>query len=99
MIEIASAKIRRGESVPFGQLELCATTVKWKEQAPVPLVELDSVQINGATLRIKRVGRWLGVVRVRSDKIPDVLVFLELVESLAPQLKSTAMDPVARIRL
>jgi len=29
--------------------------------------------------------------------VPDVLVFLEALESLAPQIKSTEIDPLARV--
>jgi len=31
--------------------------------------------------------------------VPDVLVFLEALESLAPQIKSTGIDPLARVRM
>jgi hypothetical protein len=31
------------------------------------------------------------------ERQPDVLLFLETLESLAPQIKSTAIDPLARV--
>jgi len=53
----------------------------------------------GTNLRVKRQGKWLSVISVRSDKVPNVLVFLEVLESLAPQVKSTGIDPLARVRV
>jgi len=53
----------------------------------------------GANLQIKRQGKWLSAVSVRSNKVPDVLVFLEVLESLAPQIKATGVDPLARVRM
>jgi len=38
-------------------------------------------------------------ISLRSDKVPDVLVFLETLESVAPQIKSTGIDPLARVRM
>ena len=52
-----------------------------------------------SNLVVKRQGKWVSAISVRSDKVPNVLVFLEALESLAPQVKSTAVDPLARVRL
>ena len=52
-----------------------------------------------SNLQIKRHGKWLSAISVRSDKVPDVLVFLEVLESLAPQIKSTGINPLARVRM
>jgi len=35
----------------------------------------------------------------RSDKVPNILVFLEVLDSLAPQLRGGQIDPLARVRL
>ena len=32
-------------------------------------------------------------------RVPDVLVFLEILESLMPQVKSIGIDPLARVRM
>ena len=48
---------------------------------------------------LKREGKWMAAISVRSDKVPNVLVFLEVLESLAPQVKSTGIDPLARVRM
>jgi Family of unknown function (DUF6585) len=99
MVSAARSKLQRGETLSFGQLGLSATSVKWKQQAPIPLAQLSSAEIVGTDLRLKRPGKWMSAVRVRSDKIPNVLVFLELVESLAPQLKRDEVGPLAGVRI
>ena len=94
------ARVQRGESVHFGELALSSVNLTWKKQTPVLLRDLASAQIVGTNLVIKRQGkRWGSVVNVRSSKVPDVLVFLEVLEGQAPQLKSNEIDPLARIRL
>ena len=52
-----------------------------------------------SNLQIKRQGKWRNAISLRSDKVPDVLVFLETLESVAPQIKSTGIDPLARVRM
>jgi hypothetical protein len=52
-----------------------------------------------SNLQIKQQGKWRNAISVRSDKVPDVLVFLETLEFLAPQIKATGIDPLARVRM
>jgi hypothetical protein len=99
MVSAAQTQIQRGETVRFGDLALSATLLTWKTQSSIPVSELSRAEIVGKYLRIKRAGKWLDTVSVRSDKIPNVLVFLEVLDSVAPQLKSTEMDPLARVRV
>jgi hypothetical protein len=84
--------------VQFGGLGLSATVVTWKG-ASIPVSEITKAELVRSNLQIKRQGKWLSSVSVRSDKVPDVLVFLETLESLAPQIKSTGIDPLARVRI
>jgi hypothetical protein len=72
--------------------------VTWKE-ASILVSEIAKAELAGSNLQIKRSGKWLSAVKVRSSKVPDVLVFLEVLESLSPQIKSTGVDPLARVRL
>jgi hypothetical protein len=99
MVAAARAKVQRGETVLFGSLSLSAANLVWKNQPPIPLSELTRAEIAGTNLKIKRTGKWTSAISVRSDKVPDVLVFLEVLESVAPQLKSSEIDPLARVRL
>ena len=98
MVQNARTRIQRGETVPFGGLGLSAMAIAWKGSS-IPVSEITSAELAGSNLQIKRQGKWLSVVSVRSIKVPNVLVFLEVLESLAPQIKSTGIDPLARVRM
>ena len=98
MVQNVKARLQRGETVQFGGLGLNATTVIWKESS-IPVSEITKAELVRTNLQIKRAGKWLSAVNVRSDKIPDVLVFLEALESIAPQVKPGGIDPLARVRM
>jgi len=98
MVQNVKAKVQRGETVQFGDLGLSATAVAWKG-ASIPVAEISKAELVGSNLQIKRQGKWISAVSVKSSKVPDVLVFLEVLESLAPQIKSTGVDPLARVRI
>ena len=98
MVQNVKSKIQRGETVRFGGLGLSATTVTWKGNL-IPVSEITKAELAGTNLQVKRTGKWLSAVNVKSNKVPDVLVFLEVLESLAPQIKSTGVDPLARVRV
>ena len=98
IVQNVKARLQRGETVQFGGLGLSATALTWKG-ASIPVSELTKAELVRSNLQIKRHGKWLSAISVRSDKVPDVLVFLEVLESLAPQLKSAGVDPLARVRM
>ena len=98
MVQSVKARLQRGETVMFGPVGLSATTVIWKSNA-IPVSQITQAEIVGSNLRVKRQGKWLAAFSVRSDKVPNVLVFLEALESLAPQIKATGIDPLARVRM
>jgi hypothetical protein len=98
MVQNTKARLQRGETVQFGAIGLSATAITWKG-ATVPVSEITKAELVRSNLQIKRNGKWRSAVSVRSDKVPDVLVFLEVLESLAPQIKSTGIDPLARVRM
>jgi len=98
MVQNAKSKVQRGETVQFGGLRISATALTWKGNS-IPVSEITGAELVRSNLQIKRSGKWMSAVNVRSNKIPDVLVFLEVLESLAPQIKSTGVDPLARVRM
>lgn len=98
MVQNAKTRLQRGETVQFGGLGLSATTVTWKSQS-IPVTQITKAELLRTNLVIKREGKWLAAISVRSDKVPNALVFLEVLESVAPQLKSTGIDPLARVRM
>ena len=98
MVESVKARLQRGETVDFGGIRLSATAVIWKNNS-IPVSEVSKAELAGVYLKVKRQGKWLAVISVKSDKVPNVLVFLEVLESLAPQIKATGIDPLARVRV
>ncbi len=98
MVQKVKARLQRGETVQFGGIGLSATAVTWKG-ASIPVSEITKAELVRSNLQVKRHGKWLSAISVRSDKVPDVLVLLETLESLAPQIKSTGIDPLARVRI
>lgn len=98
MVQSVKMRLQRGETVQFGGVGLSATAVTWKGQT-IPLTQITKAEILRTNLVIKREGKWLSAISVRSDKVPNALVFLEVLESLAPQVKSTGIDPLARVRM
>jgi len=98
MVKSAQASLQHGQTVKFGDMALSATQITWKNKTTIPVSEIKKAEIVGGNLQLKRRGKWLSAVSVRSDKVPNVLVFLEALESLAPQIKSTGIDPLARVR-
>lgn len=98
MVQNVKTRLQRGETVQFGGIGLSAAAVTWKKNS-IPLTQIVKAEIVRSNLQIKREGKWLAAISVRSDKVPNVLVFLEVLESLAPQVKSTGVDPMARVRL
>jgi hypothetical protein len=99
MVTSVRSRVERGETVFFGELALSASGVTWKTRAPVPLAEITRAEIVGRNLKIKCSGKWTSALKVRSDAIPNVLVFLEVLEAMAPQLRPTRIDPLARVQL
>lgn len=98
MVQNVKARVQRGETVQFGGVGLSATAIAWKGTS-IPVAEITKAELAGSNLQIKRQGKWISAVSVKSSKVPDVLVFLEVLESLAPQIKSTGVDPLARVRI
>ena len=98
MVQSTKTRVQRGETVQFGGIGLSATAVTWKG-ASIPISQITRAELVRSNLQIKQQGKWRNAVSVRSNKIPDVLVFLETLESLAPQIKTTGIDPLARVRM
>jgi hypothetical protein len=98
MVHSTKARLQRGKTVEFGGIGLSATTITWKG-ASIPISQVTKAELVRSNLQVKQQGKWRSAISVRSDKVPDVLVFLESLESLAPQIKSTGIDPLARVRM
>lgn len=98
MVQNTKARLQRGETVQFGGIGLSATAITWKGTSFL-VSEITKAELVRSNLQIKRHGKWRSAINVRSDKVRDVLVFLEVLEFLAPQIKSSGIDPLARVRM
>jgi len=98
MVQNTKARLQRGETVQFGGIGLSATAITWKGTS-FPVLEITKAELVRSNLQIKRHKKWRSAISVRSDKVSDVLVFLEVLESLVPHVKSTGIDPLARVRM
>ena len=59
-----------------------------------------NAEIAGQMLRIRKKGKMLSLVSVRSDKVPNVLLLLETMEKLGVGAGSApTIDPLARVRI
>ncbi len=99
MIADARMRVGRGERVEFGPLTLSSTEVAFKTRIVLPIPEIEKAELAGSNLLIRRAGKWMAAIKVRSDRIPNVLVFLEVLELFAPQTRPAGIDPLGRVRL
>jgi hypothetical protein len=87
-------RLENNGEVALGPLQLSSQGVSWKGKDPIRLDEIDRVGIAGRKLRIRRKGKRLGHLAVPPEKIPNVLLAIELIEGLrayagASQIAST----------
>lgn len=76
----AARLLDSGGTIPFGNLALSPVGVIWKGKEPIPYSAIVKSRIDGALLRIKAEGKWLDNVAVNAKRVPNVFVFLDLVE-------------------
>lgn len=71
-----------GAGAMFGPLRLTTRDVQFKQKEPIPLQQLVRAELRGQQLDIKKQGKMLSSVNIRSDKVPNVLLFVETMEKL-----------------
>lgn len=100
MLASARRRVEAGETVVFGPLSVSRIGVAWKRKDPVPFAELSSARIVGQYLRLRRKGKLFDIAKVRTDKVPDVLVFMDLLEAMGAGAGETkSIDPLARVQI
>lgn len=94
----ARRRVDSGDTALFGPISVSRAGVAWKKKEPIPFPDLSRAEIHGQYLQLRRRGKMLSVARVRSDRVPNVLVFLELLEGLGVGAgEIQGIDPLARI--
>lgn len=71
-----------GAGAMFGPLRLTLRDVQFKQKEPIPLADLVRAELRGQQLDIKKQGKLLSAVNIRSDKVPNVLLFVETMDKL-----------------
>jgi hypothetical protein len=79
MLEQTRAQLKQGQEVSFGDLVLVNSGIRYKKKQVV-YSEIESAKISGRYFRIKQVGKWLDVVALPSQKVPNVFVAIDLIE-------------------
>lgn len=75
-------RLANGQEVSFGPLGLSLRGVSWKGKEKVPVMEIGKAEISRRKLRIRRKGKMLDALAVDAQKIPNVLLAVELIEDL-----------------
>jgi hypothetical protein len=81
LLKQAEANLTTGMPVEFGQLSLTIQGVVWKKKNPIPYASIVKCMIEGANFQIKSEGKWLNDVSVASNKIPNVFVAIQMIET------------------
>lgn len=85
----AQQAIAGGGTATFGKVQLSRAGVIWKNKEPIPYSRISSAGIEGQTFTIKAEGKWLALVSVRSQQVPNVFILTELIQ----EMKSPAPVP------
>ena len=84
-----------GGTVSFGNLSLTSAGVVWKGKDPIPYSAIAKCRIDGSFLRIKAEGKWLDNVAVTVKKVPNVFVFLDMVQQRCETFGQKAAAAIA----
>jgi len=95
LLQEARRRVRQGDTVQFGNLSLNVTGVIWKSKPPIPYGDITKAVITGTHLRVKQQGKWLDPIAVRTEKIPNVFVALDLIEEMQSG-GARQVDPLVR---
>jgi hypothetical protein len=66
----------------FGPLSLSRRGVSWKGKDTIPWTEIKSCEISGGKLRVRRQGKMLDAIGVASQKIPNVILALQMMQTM-----------------
>jgi len=75
-------RLGNGDEVAFGPLGLSLQGVSWKGKEKIPVTEIGNVEISRRKLRVRRQGKMLDSIGVATEKVPNVLLALELLQEL-----------------
>jgi hypothetical protein len=91
IIAVFRTRLDAGEILSFGKVSLSRTHLTLKGKS-IPIEQLKSACLDGRNLRIRQEGKWLDVLSIPSDRIPNVLALLALLQEKAPLLATAGKD-------
>ena len=101
LLEEARRRAQRGETVTFGNLGVSAAGVTWKGKAPVSYADIESMDVEGSNLKVKQQGKWMALVSVPAQKVPNVFVALDLMKEFkyGPNKPQPAFLQAAQVKM
>lgn len=78
-LESARLELRQGKEVPFGDLVLTSTGIKFKKKQ-IAYPDIEYARISGREFRVKQSGKWLDAIVVPSQKVPNVFIAIDLIQ-------------------
>lgn len=75
-------RLANGDEVAFGPLGLSVQGISWKGKERIPLTDIGKIEISRRKLRVRRKGKMLDSIGVSTEKVPNVLLALELLDEL-----------------
>lgn len=76
----AEQRLTSAGVVSFGEMALTLQGVVWKDKDPIPYSAIGECEIKGPFLQVKAEGKSQDQVIVNAGSVPNIFVFLDLVE-------------------
>lgn len=89
------SRIKQGLAVQFGKLQLSHEGVRWGSKGPLPYQQIEQAAILGSNFRIKAAGKWMSFLSVRSAKVPNVFVAMDLIEEFKSGITKSQVQQLA----
>lgn len=87
-------KLARLEPIEFGPVTLASDSLRFKK-AVVPLGEITSIDLTGLPLVVKKEGKLFAAVSVPSNKVPNVLALIEILQEAIQRRAGRPLPPEA----
>lgn len=95
MIRTVRAELDNQHPVTFGPLTLRPDGIVYKEGRPLLFSEIATIDLASPRLCIKRTGKQNEAIAIGSDRIPNVVAFIELAQEAARKKGRDLLAPVS----
>ncbi|HYM61103.1 MAG TPA: DUF6585 family protein [Thermoanaerobaculia bacterium] len=94
MLPAFREKLVRLEPVEFGPVTLTGDSLRFKKIS-VPLSEITTIDLTGLALVIKKEGKLFAALTVASNKVPNVLALIEILQEAIQRRAGRPLPPEA----